>query len=415
MDWKIPMALLSLAVLLSGCVEPIPDWGFEPADDSQATEEGVQNLVEGNNQLAFDLYQKLLEEEQGNVFFSPWSIESALGMTYEGAKGQTAEEMEKVLHLPADDIERQSSFARLYNEINQPNPDFLLHTANALWLQKDYPFQQEYMDAVENYYKGATTNLDFVSNAEGARQTINAWVESHTNGKIKNIIPPGVLNSLTRLVLTNAVYFKGTWALEFDEADTKKEDFETGSGTIKADMMAMYGEKFNYAETESLQALEMPYKGEKLSMLVLLPKEDLASIQSELSAEKLEEIKGMLRKQDVEIHFPKFRFETKYFMVPTLREMGMPTIFTENADLSGIGGKKGELYVTSVIHQAFVEVNEEGTEAAAATVVTVGITSVGPMEPKVFRADHPFIFLIQDMENGEILFFGKVADPTAAN
>ncbi len=415
MDLKAVIAGLALLMVLSGCVEPVPEWDFEPADDSQATEEGVQKLVEGNNQLAFELYEKLLEE-QGNVFFSPWSIESALGMTYEGTKGQTAEEMEKVLHLPADETERWSSFAMLYNEINEPNPDFRLHTANALWAQQGFPFEEEFFETVESYYKGKAENVDFKTDAEGIRQTINAWVESHTNSRIKNIIPKGALNRLTRLVLTNAIYFKGNWALEFDEADTKKEDFETGSGAVKADMMALYGEKFNYAETEGMQVLEMPYKGNKLSMLVLLPKEGLASIEEGLDAEKLAEIKGMLQKEEVEVHFPKFKFETKYYMAPTLAEMGMPALFKPGlADLSGMGGTRGDLYVTHAIHQAFVEVNEEGTEAAAATVVIVGITSVEPTEPKVFRADHPFIFIIQDKENGEILFLGKVQDPTAEN
>jgi len=416
MELKAIAGLLVLGILIAGCVEPGPGpspQGFERADDSQATEAGVKELVSGSNQFAFDLYNNLKGEEQGNVFFSPWSIESALGMTYEGAKGQTAQEMEQVLHLPADDVKRQSSFARLYNLINEPDENFKLSTANSLWTQQDYEFLQQYFETVDNYYKGKVTNVDFETNAEGVRQTINKWVEEKTTGKIKDMIPPGVLNSLTRLVLANAVYFKGKWAIQFKEENTKKADFRTGNGTVQADMMSLGSAKFNYAETETMQALEMPYEGGKLSMLVLLPKEDnIETINGYLSEEKLSEIRTSMAEREVNVYFPKFKFETRYAMVPTFRGMEMTTIFSGSADLSGMGGKPGDLYVSDIIHQAFVEVNEEGTEAAAATVVVVGATAMPGPEIE-FKADHPFIFLIQENETGNILFFGLAKDPTA--
>jgi serpin B len=245
-------------------------------------------------------------------------------------------------------------------------------------------------------------------------------VEEQTNDKIKDLIPQGTIDALTRLVLTNAIYFKGKWALQFDAKNTKKDDFKVSPGeTVKVDMMEQTGKdaKFNYAETENLQALEMPYKGNELSMLVLLPKEDsIKPLEESLSVEKIGELRKQLVEQRIDVYFPKFTFETKYFMVPALTEMGMPTAFspptpTGGADFTGMTAKK-ELFITNVIHQAFVKVDEEGTEAAAATAVIVGVTSM-PLPPKEFRADHPFIFIIQEKKTGSILFIGKVADPTA--
>ncbi len=421
MNWKIIVAAVILILFLSGCTEPVP--GPKPvADDSGATAEGVSELVHGNNQFALELYKEFQGTEQGkNIFFSPWSMSFALGMTFEGAKGQTAEEMQSVLHLPADDTARRFSFAKVYNLINSGDKPYKLSTANALWAQKDYAFLQDYFETVEKYYVGKVTNLDFKADTENSRKTINTWVEQQTNNKIKDLIPPGVLDPLTRLVLTNAIYFKGTWVTQFNPAYTKPEDFKVSpSKTVKADMMRIVGSdtRFNYAETEELQALELPYKGDDLSMLILLPKEDSPdSLEASLTAEKLQEIRDMLEERKIPIFIPKFTFETKYMMVPALESMGIHAAFVPNsgndpnaADLSGMDGTKN-LYISSIIHQAFVQVDEEGTEAAAATAVVVGATSAGPMNE--FRADHPFIFIIQERSTGSILFLGRVTDPTA--
>ena len=214
-------------------------------------------------------------------------------------------------------------------------------------------------------------------------------------------------------MLTNAIYFKGTWVKQFDKDETKERDFKTGSGnTIKIPMMRLTGDdaEFNYAETDDAQILEMPYDGEDLSMLIILPREnDLTVVEESINPGKLIEWKDMLNEQRVDVYIPKFKFETKYFMAKALKAMGMPTAFTEAADLSGIDGTT-DLFIQNVIHQAFVEVNEEGTEAAAATGIVVGITAVGPRIP-VFMADHPFIFIIQEKETGNILFIGRVSDP----
>lgn len=404
----LPAFAIILTVVVSGCT--VPPAAFAAKDDSMATSEGVATVVNANNNFAIDLYNKL-SSSTDNVFFSPYSISSALAMTYEGAKGQTAEEMENVLYLPADENVLRSSYARLYNEINAPSNDYKLSTANALWAQNSYPFQQAYLNNVENYYGGKITNLDFMD-VEGSRQTINKWVEDNTNKKIKDLIPQGALSTDTRFVLTNAIYFKGTWLYQFKSADTQKMDFHTSSGIVQADMMFMNHDQeriFNYTETDDLQMLELPYDGGKVSMLVVLPKEgkDLSGIN--LTVQNLEEWKSMSVNKQVIIYLPKFTFETKYFMKDTLSAMGMPTLFAPDADLSGMA--EG-LFVSQVIHQAFIDVNEEGTEAAAATAV-IGVTAISPMEIPIFRADRPFVFLIQQKETGDILFMGIVNNPIA--
>jgi serpin B len=384
-------------------------------DDTGATKEGVNAVVNANNQLAFELYSQFKEESKdSNIFFSPYSISIALTMTYEGAKGQTAEEMQSVLHIPEDANVRRPNFARIFNEINKKDKKYKLSTANALWAQKDYSFLKEYTNNVEKYYGGKVTNLDFTRESEKSRQIINKWVEDQTNNKIKDLIPKGVLNAYTRLVLTNAIYFKGTWVKQFDEKETKEDDFRIdSSNTVKVSMMRLIGDgvKFNYAETDEIQILEMPYRGKDVSMLIILPKgNNFANIEKSITLEKLSEWKNMLNEQRVDIFIPRFKFKTKYFMAKALSDMGMPTAFGSTADFSGMDGTR-DLFIQNVIHQAFVEVNEEGTEAAAATGVVMGITSVGPRIP-IFRADHPFIFIIQESETGNILFLGRVSDPS---
>jgi serpin B len=386
-------------------------------DESGWTPEGVKTVVNANNQFAFELYAKFREKSGSkaeNIFFSPYSITVALTMTYEGARGQTAEEMRSVLHIPEDANLRRSNFAKIINEINGGDKKYKLSTANALWAQYDYKFLEEYANMVENYYGGRITNLDFMKQGEKSRQTINAWVEDQTNKKIKDLIPPGVLDAYTRLVLTNAIYFKGTWLKQFDKKETVDEDFRTGAGeSVKVPMMRLTGEdaEFYYGENDEIQMLEMAYEGEDLSMVILLPKEEkLEEIEKSITSEKWSEWKGMLSQRRVDIYIPKFKFETKYFMVGALAEMGMPSAFdAELADFSGMDGTK-ILVIQNVIHQAFVEVNEEGTEAAAATAVVIGIDSAMP-RITVFRADHPFIFAIQQRNTGNILFLGKVSDP----
>ncbi|MBW3004564.1 serpin family protein [Candidatus Woesearchaeota archaeon] len=406
MKHKIIVPLLILSMLLLGCA---PDIEIPTTDDTGATPEGVAELVKANNQFGLDIYSKV-SQEPGNVFISPWSLASALSMTYEGARGQTADEMKTVMHLPDAEV-RHSSFARLFNDINKKDKNYQLYTANALWAQESYNFLPEFLNTVEQYYAGKATNVDFAGNTEQARKTINTWVEDYTNNKIKDLFPPNSLTPLTRLVLTNAIYFKGTWANQFDKSATHDADFRISPDkTIQVPMMSLNEEDFNYFEDDKLQVLEMPYEGEELSMLVLLPKDaDLKSLESTITADKLSEWNKNLRETSMDVYMPKFTFETKYILNDNLKALGMPLAFSEDADFSGMNGKK-ELFIGIVVHQAFVEVNEEGTEAAAATGVGMMMAAM-PMT-KTFRADHPFIFLIQERDSGNILFLGRVVDPS---
>ncbi len=425
MNKKILIIVISIAIALAISaglflfrgskipVSPITPAKPTPAmaDEAGATLEGVIAVVNAINQFAFDVYSKYRAQEKGNIFFSPYSISTALVMTYEGAKGKTEEEIQKVFYFPKDEKIRRPNFAIIYNEINKKDKKYTLNTANALWAQKDYRFLSEYFSVVEKYYGGKVANLDFRKDAEGSRITINNWVEDRTNDRIKDLIPVGMIDATTRLVLTNAVYFKGDWLLKFDKSQTIEDDFRISPAeTVKVQMMSLAGEKakFNYAETDDLQILEMPYSGEELSMLIFLPRNnDLQRLEQFFTLEKLNKWKDMLRERKIDVYMPKFKFETKYFMAKDLIELGMPAAFSDAADFSGMTGER-DLQISEVIHQAFVEVNEEGTEAAGATAV---IMKMMAEMSTVFRADHPFIFLIQERDTGNILFFGRVVEP----
>ncbi len=405
----IPVTVATAATLLF--LYPYNPTQPPKSDDTGWSEEGAQEVIDANNQFALELYTELSKNGKENIFYSPYSIFAALGMTYEGAKGETKDEIKSVFHFPEDSTLRPN-FAKIYNDINKNEEDYELRTGNALWVQKDYPFLEDYINIVVKYYGGKVSNLDFVKETEKSRQTINNFIEEQTNGKIKDLIPKGVLDYLTRLVLTNAIYFKGTWQWEFNPKNTEEVDFKiTPTDIVKVPMMYMKPEKakFNYADLEDLQILELPYKGEKISMLILLPKDNLEDIQP-LTIEKLKEWKSQTKEETLdEIYLPKFEFDTKYFMKEILSDMGMPTAFEMDADFSGMDGTKS-LYIKEVIHQAYVKVDEKGTEAAAATGVVMELTSIMPKN--IFRADHPFIFIIQQNDTGNILFLGRVNDPT---
>ncbi len=274
----------------------------------------------------------------------------------------------------------------------------------------------EYFKTIEQYYGGKVTNLDFTGNTENSRITINNWVEEQTNDKIKNLIPPESIDSLTRLVITNAVYFKANWSIQFDAKNTYDQQFKLGFNTTTTAKMMHQTAYFNYSETDEIQILEMDYLGNDLSMLVILPKDghNIDNVGSTINMEKLNKWKSNIKYERVAVAFPKFKFEIKYFMKGTLSDMGMPSAFSmADADFSGMTGTR-DLFISAVIHQAFVDVNEEGTEAAAATAVVMRTTTApGKIEqPKIFNADHPFIFIIQDKKTGNILFLGRVTDPS---
>lgn len=411
----IAIALLMVAVVTATAVYFL--FPYEPkqppkADDVGSTPQGIQEVVNANNKFAFDLYTELDKSQDGNIFYSPYSVSAALAMTYEGAKGQTADEMKSVFHFPESNTLRPN-FAAIYNDINQGSNTYELRTGNALWVQQDYPFLEDYTNRVEKYYGGKAANLDFKTETEKSRQTINSFIEEQTNNKIKDLLPPGSLSALTRLILTNAIYFKGTWEWEFEKSDTRDQDFKiTPTNVVKTPMMYMDPDKarFNYVDIGDLQILELPYKGEKISMLILLPTEDLNSIEPSLTAEKLSEYKTKIQETKLDaIYLPKFEFDTKYTLNENLKALGMSTAFDpNNADFSGMTESE-KIWIDFVIHQAYVKVDEKGTEAAAATAVGM----IGSAMPRnVFRADHPFIFIIQEKETGNILFMGRMSNPT---
>ncbi|MCK8519615.1 serpin family protein [Methanoculleus sp. 7T] len=404
-------SLVALGCMVAGCAG-IP--GTMPASTTLPT--GTINVTPGNSWFAFDLYRCLATDPVHageNIFFSPYSISSALAITREGARGTTADEIESVLHLPENETIRRAGFAGLDAWLNRGNGNYTLHTANALWAEETYPFLPDYIDVAARWYGANVTNLDFKNKPEGSRETINQWVEERTEDRIRDLLPDGSVNPLTRLVITNAIYFKGTWAEQFDPDRTTDEGFRVAPDeTVTVPMMhgdAVYG----YTETEALQALEMPYaheSGNGLAMLVLLPKEDnLTAAEEAFDDETVAGLRKSLIQKRVMVFFPKFTLDAEYSLRGTLSAMGMPTAFTDDADLSGMDGTRG-LFISNVVHKAFVDVNEEGTEAAAATGVVIA-EGVQPELAPVFRADHPFVFLIVEKDTGTILFMGRVVNP----
>jgi serpin B len=403
----------------SNAITPAP--ATNPSGDTSA----AQSVSTGNNRFAYDLYEMLAKNPAGagqNIFYSPFSISSALAITGEGAKGTTADEINAVFHFPENDTVRREGFAAINEGINTADTGYTLLTANALWAERNYSFLPVFTGIARTWYSANVTNLDFIHAPEESRVTINTWVEEKTENKIRDLLPSGSIDSLTRLVITNAVYFKGTWVRQFDANQTQDADFRTASGkTVTVRMMRDTGEdaKYRYAETDDVQYIELPYthnSGNALSMVVILPKDNaIQTAEAVLDESNLSALQEAAHAQRVMLYLPKFKMETEYRLPDTLSAMGMPTAFTFGAaDFSGMDGTT-DLYISDVIHKAFIDVNEEGTEAAAATAVVMRSGSAAPGEgPSVFRADHPFVFLIQDKETGTILFIGRVADPAGS-
>lgn len=378
-----------------------------PMQAADAPKGEVAAVVKGNTEFALDLYAKVRAKD-GNLFLSPYSISTALGMTYAGAKGDTASQMQKALHFPSAADQLNPAFRALIDQ-TKPSKGYQLSVANALWCQLNTNFLDTYLSTAEKDYHAALKALDF-GKTEEARQTINTWVEKQTQDKIKELFKPGVLTPDTKLVLTNAIYFKGDWATKFKKDATKEEPFTAGSGKLTVPMMHQK-ETFGYLDDPAFQALEMPYVGKELSMVVFLPKkaDGLADFEQSLTASKLDGYLGKLREQEVIVSFPRFKMTSEFKLNDELKSLGMSDAFNEAAaDFSGITGKKN-LFISAVVHKAFVEVNEEGTEAAAATGVVIRPTSV--RLDNIFKADHPFFFVIRDKRNGSILFMGRLAAP----
>lgn len=386
------------------------------AEMGQAAGSDQAELVRDNIAFAIDLYGQL-KSQPGNLFFSPESISAALAMTYAGARGETATEMATVLHFTLPQEKLHPAMGALLRDLNTAHDGYQLKVANALWGQHDYTFLDGFAKYAKDNYDTGVNQLDFRTATEAARVTINSWVEQQTENKVKDLIPHGVLTRDTRLVLTNAIYFKGDWETKFKEEDTKDEVFYASSRqTMQAPLMHRTGE-FYYFDGGSFQALEVPYRNKDLSMIVFLPKDTdgVAAFEQSLTADSIQQWLGQLRPvSQVIVSIPKFKMEKQFGLRDTLAAMGMKQSFETDADYSGMDGKR-DLSISAVIHKACVDVNEEGTEAAAATtgiITAIKALRSTTLHPINFRADHSFLFLIRDSKSGGILFMGRVIDPT---
>jgi serpin B len=372
-------------------------------------------LVQSNNAFALDLYAQLKTEE-GNLFFSPYGISTCLAMTYAGARGDTAAAMSRTLHFPGDDGQLNASFAALQSQLTEQPPAmaFQLEIANGLWTEKSHPLLPAFLGIARKDYAAAVKQVDFRAHAEPIRKEINSWVEDRTKGKITSLLPPGSINSATRLALINAIYFKGKWTHPFPPANTVKLPFFPADHTTNASVPLMQElASYGYAETADLQLLQLPYQGGNLALLVLLPKptDGLEKLEASLRPSSLDDWLPQIRQRKVNVFLPKFKLTRSFNLTRTLGQMGMAQPFTSGADFSGMDGAR-DFFISAVFHKAHVAVDEEGTEAAAATGTIMRAMAVEM--PVVFRADHPFLFLIRDTQSGVILFLGRVSNPSPA-
>jgi len=385
--------------------------------DVSASEQAL--LVEGNSAFAFELYQAL-KGEGGNLFYSPYSISLALAMTYAGARGETAEQMATTLRFMLEQERLHPAFNWLDAELasrgegakGKDGEGFRLNIVNAIWGQKDYDFLPTFLDVLAENYGAGLRILDFITETEKSRLAINQWVSDQTEGRIEDLIPQGAIDALTRLVLTNAIYFNAAWEYPFNEKVTADSPFYLLDGGQVIVPMMKQTESFGYTEGEGYQAVELQYDGGELSMVILVPGAgEFEAFEEGLRAQQVFDIISELQLTEVALTMPRFEFDSEFSLKDTLADMGMPIAFSGAADFSGMTGNR-ELAISDVVHKAFVAVDEAGTEAAAATAVIVGLTAIP--EPSVeVTIDRPFIFLIRDIETGAILFVGRVLNPGA--
>ena len=385
--------------------------------DPQADPEAVKQLAHSNNAFALALYQAVRDED-GNLIYSPYSIFQALLMTGAGAEGETASQMASVLGVDVNDPATHN----LMNALNKAltyQPEYLnendqpltFNIANALWAQKDFHFEQAFLDTLSANYNAGLKLVDF-NDPDQARALINLWVAAQTNEKIRELIPQGVLSNMTRLVLTNAIYFKGGWSNRFEEKDTKDGSFTLADGSSKT-VPFMHGNfTLSALVSEKIQAIRLPYEGGTYAMAAIMPLVDFEGFESQLTATDLEQLLTLLQSSSamVDLSMPKFQSESSLDMAETLAALGMPDAFdAQKADFSGMTGKP-DLMIGSVIHQATIAVDEEGTEAAAATAVAMSMTSM-PSQSYTIRLDKPFIYVIYETTTNTIVFMGRVVNP----
>ena len=443
---RIGIVLLSLVTLIiSGCTapQPIPSPVPTPAPSPSPTptpiptsvnilqsekqrvtspevnEADLVTMVNSNSDFSFDLYQALSDTD-GNLFYSPYSISLALAMTYAGACGETEKQMSDTLHFDLPQDRLHPTYNGLDIELSKrgegakgkDEEGFRLHIVNAIWGQEDYEFLSEFLDVLAENYGAGLRVLDFVNASEESRITINDWVSEQTEGRIEDLIPQGAIDALTRLVLTNAIYFNAAWQFPFNEEATSDGPFYLLDGGEVIVPMMRQTESFGYAEEDDYQAVELPYDGGELSMVILLPRDgQFEAFESSMDFQRVTEIISNLTSQQVNLTMPKFEFESSFGLKKALTGMGMPIAFSPDADFSGMTGSR-DLFIDDVLHKAFVSVDEAGTEAAAATAVIMTLTAV-PSPPVEVKVERPFIFLIRDIETGTILFIGRVLNPSA--
>jgi len=413
------LLLASLMLLgLSGCTQD--DQLQQPDIPINTSQTDSEVLVDGNNAFTFDLYQTLSQDD-GNLFFSPYSISEALAMAYAGARGDTEKDMAEVLNfnLPQERLHPAFNATDLqFKERSQVLGDkegFQLNVVNAIWGQQGYDFLDEYLDVLEQHYGAGLRLMDFCNETEQSRITINQWVSDQTGGKIEDLVPPGAIDTLTRLVLTNAVYFNANWFHPFDTRKTAAGLFYLLDGSSVTTPMMQRTESFCYAEGASYQAVELPYEGGETSMVILLPVAgQFDTFEESLGADLVRGIIGDLEGRRVTLKMPKFEYESSFSLQQALSAMGMEVAFTPlQADFSGMNGGYEPLWISEVIHKAFVSVNESGTEAAAASAITMPPSATSPPQPKELTIDRPFIFLIRDIPTGSTIFIGRVLNPAA--
>jgi len=428
------MAITALAILLSACA-PAPGPTTEPgpapapvADVAQSSlkretnpsvpKSDVQSLVDGNNAFALNLYRSL-STQNGNLIYSPFSISLALAMTYAGARGETESQMTDSLHFTLGQNSTHSAFNALDLKLAQ-NAESMknnqvamqLNIANAVWAEQTYPFEQDFLDTIALNYGAGIQLADFINQYEPTRKEINSWVEDQTQDKIKDLLAEGTLNPDTRMVLVNAIYFKADWWTTFDPNNTHDAPFHLLEGSeAQVKMMSNSLDNIPYTSGDGYQAVELPYAGGTAAMDILVPDEGkFQEFESSLNADKLSEILKAMQPAAVELGLPKFKFSNEFSLPGQLAALGMTDAFDLNlADFSGMTGNR-DLYISDVVHKAFVAVDEKGTEAAAATAVIMQM-KMAPTSKIVLTIDRPFIFVIRDMVSGQILFMGRVLNP----